>query len=42
MAPQENLVVGVSEIRTCSINFSGNRFGDRICPVQDLVTEELG
>jgi hypothetical protein len=41
-SPQENLAVGVSETRTCPTNLSGTRLGDRICPVQDLVTEELG
>jgi hypothetical protein len=27
--------------RTCPTNHSGNRLGDRICPVQDFVTKEL-
>jgi hypothetical protein len=47
--PQENLAVGVSEIWiragrgwTCPTNLSGTWLGDRICPVWDLVTEELG
>jgi hypothetical protein len=47
--PQENLAVGVSQTRTCRVegrtcpaNLSGNRLGDRICSVQDLVAEELG
>jgi hypothetical protein len=46
IAPQENLAVGVSETwtcpgrgRTCAANLSGTRFGNRICPVRDLVIE---
>jgi hypothetical protein len=39
---QENLTVGVSEIRTCPANLFGTRHGDRICPVRDLATEKLG
>jgi hypothetical protein len=49
IAPQENLVVGVLETRTClgrgwtcPTNLSGTQLGDRICLVQDFVTEELG
>jgi hypothetical protein len=40
IAPQENLAVGVSEIRTT--NLFGSWLGDRICLVWDLITEELG
>jgi hypothetical protein len=46
IAPQENLVVGVSETqtclvggRTCPAHLSGNQLGDRICLVRDLVAE---
>jgi hypothetical protein len=49
IAPQENLAVGVSEIRhvrvrgwTCPANLSGTQLGDRICSVRDLVAEKLG
>jgi hypothetical protein len=42
IAPQENLAIGVSETRTCLANLSGNMLGDRICPIRDLVPDELG
>jgi hypothetical protein len=49
ITPQENLAVGVSETRTCPAqgrtcpaNLSGTRLGHRICPIWDLVAEELG
>jgi hypothetical protein len=48
-SPQENLVIGVLETqicpgrgRTCLANISGTRLGDQICPVRDLLAEELG
>jgi hypothetical protein len=41
IASQENLAVGVSETRTCPANLSGTRLGDWICPVWDLVAEEI-
>jgi hypothetical protein len=49
IAPQENLAIGVSETRTrpgrgrtCPANLSGNWLGDWICPIWDLVVDELG
>jgi hypothetical protein len=49
IAPKENLAVGVSETQTCpgrGLDMSGQlsekRLGDPICPVPDLVAEELG
>jgi hypothetical protein len=42
MAPQENLAIGVSETRTCPANLSGNKHGDQICQVRDIVAQELG
>jgi hypothetical protein len=48
IAPQENLAIGVSETRTCSsrgqtypANLFGNRLEDWICPICDLVVDEL-
>jgi hypothetical protein len=48
IAPQENLAIGVSEIRicpgrgrTCSAHLFGTWLADRICPVWDLVAEEI-
>jgi hypothetical protein len=42
IAPQENVAIGVLETRTCPANLSGTRLGDQICPIWDLVAEELG